>query len=453
MCFLSWVLLLACILDQLDHADSLANRLQTPFLSRGTTSSRDLPVRMQETKVHETKAHASYGDAYTAMMVVPTGIGAAIGGFAGDALPAARLLSEVVDTLITHPNVMNGAMLYWPRDNVLYVEGYALDEFAAGTVGLRPCKKRAQRIGLLLDRGMNDNMCLRQMQVADAARATLGLDVAAAVKTSRAVGVSTAVSASGASWGKVEDTSTLVEGARRLVNEHGCTAVAVVAAFPDEDEDEGGAELFEAYRRGEGVDAIAGVEALISRAIVKELGVPCAHAPAFEEAPGAEPFAGTTPKAAAEELGHTFLPCVLANLHRAPALVPLGGSSGLGFPGTVQANADCLRAEHVDAVVVPVDAMGGPAVLSFMSRDCSSSGGTPPLVIAVQENESAMRVTADALQRQQGQGLGQGQGKEKYPGVVVARSYAEAAGILAAHRAGILHVATGAVVPPLQLLD
>lgn len=34
-----------------------------------------------------------------------------------------RLLSSVVDILITHPNVLNGAMLSKPMENVLYVEG------------------------------------------------------------------------------------------------------------------------------------------------------------------------------------------------------------------------------------------------------------------------------------------------------------------------------------------
>jgi len=38
-------------------------------------------------------------------MIVPTGVGAAIGGFAGDALPVARALASVVDCLISHPNV------------------------------------------------------------------------------------------------------------------------------------------------------------------------------------------------------------------------------------------------------------------------------------------------------------------------------------------------------------
>lgn len=39
-------------------------------------------------------------------MIVPTGVGASIGGFAGDALPVARALSSVVDCLISHPNVI-----------------------------------------------------------------------------------------------------------------------------------------------------------------------------------------------------------------------------------------------------------------------------------------------------------------------------------------------------------
>lgn len=41
-------------------------------------------------------------------------------------------MSSVVDNLVTHPNVMNGAVLYWPEPGMQYVEGYALDEFCAG---------------------------------------------------------------------------------------------------------------------------------------------------------------------------------------------------------------------------------------------------------------------------------------------------------------------------------
>lgn len=67
-----------------------------------------------------------------------------------------RVMSSVVDNLVTHPNVMNGAMLYWPEPGMQFVEGYALDEFCAGRWGrgtpykhyiiplaLRVCKRRA----------------------------------------------------------------------------------------------------------------------------------------------------------------------------------------------------------------------------------------------------------------------------------------------------------------------
>jgi hypothetical protein len=75
---------------------------------------------------------------YTVVLIVPTGIAAAIGGYAGDALPVARSMAQVADRLITHPNVLNGAQLYWSLPNALYVEGYGLDQFAAGHWGLRP---------------------------------------------------------------------------------------------------------------------------------------------------------------------------------------------------------------------------------------------------------------------------------------------------------------------------
>jgi hypothetical protein len=43
---------------------------------------------------------------YTSVLIVPTGVGAAIGGFAGDALPVARTLAAVADCVISHPNVI-----------------------------------------------------------------------------------------------------------------------------------------------------------------------------------------------------------------------------------------------------------------------------------------------------------------------------------------------------------
>ncbi|KAJ1635480.1 hypothetical protein T492DRAFT_863302 [Pavlovales sp. CCMP2436] len=339
---------------------------------------------------------------YTAVLIVPTGIGAAVGGYAGDALPVARALAAVVDVLVTHPNVLNGAMLYWPPPNALYVEGWALDEFAQGRLGLRAVRRN--RIGLVLDSGIEPELRLRQLQAADAARATLGLDVGAWTLTDKPVDAELALAPSGASWGTLRCPETLVRASRRLVEEAGCTAIALVCRLPDVPGDS--AEL-EAYRQGAGVDVIGGVEALVSRLVARRLRLPCAHAPALEVLP---PAAGVSPRAAAEELGFTFLPCVLANLHAAPALcAPASGVDGELF------------AADVDAVIAPAGACGGAAVLGLAARP-------HVLLVAVEENASLMAARPELL------GLGGGGGGAQ---VVYAASYLEAVGIVAAHRAGI----------------
>ena len=48
----------------------------------------------------------STAPALPTLLVIPTGVGCAVGGYAGDALPAARLLAAASGCLITHPNVM-----------------------------------------------------------------------------------------------------------------------------------------------------------------------------------------------------------------------------------------------------------------------------------------------------------------------------------------------------------
>ncbi|MEB3240306.1 MAG: DUF3326 domain-containing protein, partial [Cyanobacteriota bacterium] len=80
------------------------------------------------------------------LLVVPTGIGCDQGGYAGDALPVARLLAAASGCLITHPNVVNGASLYWSDPRLQYVEGWSLDAFARAELLLRPCRR--QRLGL-----------------------------------------------------------------------------------------------------------------------------------------------------------------------------------------------------------------------------------------------------------------------------------------------------------------
>jgi hypothetical protein len=178
--------------------------------------------------------------------------------------------------------------------------------------------------------------------------------------------------------------------------EGGGTALAVVARFPDDPD--GGA--LEAYRHGAGVDGLAGAEAVISHLLSHHLGVPCAHAPALAPLP---PDPLLDPRAAAEELGHTFLPCVLVGLSRAPDLVAAGAAHGPGL----------LHGDQLGAVVAPAGALGGEAELACAER------GVP--LMAVTGNSCVLQVDGAAL------GLP----------VVEASSYAEAAGQVLALREGL----------------
>jgi hypothetical protein len=358
------------------------------------------------------------------LLVIPTGIGCAIGGYAGDGLPAARLLAAASGCLITHPNALNAAALYWSDPRIHYVEGWGLNRFAAGDLALAPVA--AQRVGLLLDAGIEQDLRLRHLQAAEACRASLGLSIGPVLSTDVPLDVTLSLAASGASSGGLGRPDALIRAGERL-KQAGATAIAVVARFPD---DSGSAALA-SYRQGSGVDALAGAEAVISHLLSHQLGLPCAHAPAMASLP-LDPR--LDPLAAAEELGHTFLPCVLVGLSRAPDLIPLGPLASQLFPVGPQPLLDHLgesliHPSRIGAVVAPAGALGGEAVLVCAERSI-------PL-IAVEGNQSVLKVSAEDL------GLR----------AIAAASYAEAAGMVLALREGLQPDALRRPLPPLEQLS
>ncbi|XHL94694.1 MAG: DUF3326 domain-containing protein [Microcoleus anatoxicus] len=364
---------------------------------------------------------------FTVVLIVPTGVGASIGGFAGDALPVARAIAQVSDTLITHPNVLNGAQLYWPIPNALYVEGYGLDKFAQGCWGLQPVHQN--RIGLILDRGIEPDLQLRHLQAVDAARATLGLNITDYVLTDVPLNVELRMSESGASWGTIANPDSLLRAAEKLISQAKVEAIAVVARFPD---DEGSLALAN-YRHGKGVDPLAGAEAAISHLIVRTFKIPCAHAPALLPLP-LDPH--LSPRSAAEEIGYTFLPCVLAGLSKAPQFVTLGTQERDTDKNRKHTQLPItnyqlpITKDRVDAVVIPATACGGSAILSL-------SGRSAVQIIAVADNKTQMQVPPEKL------GIK----------ALQVNSYLEAIGVLVALRAGITPVALGADISPLRCLS
>jgi hypothetical protein len=244
--------------------------------------------------------------------------------------------------------------------------------------------------------------------VAEACRATLGLDIGPVLRSDQPLGVSLDRGPSGASWGRLAHPDALLRAGERL-RDAGATAIAVVARFPEDL----GSDALTSYRNGSGVDALAGAEAVISHLLVRHLQMPCAHAPALAPLP-LDPQ--LDPRAAAEELGYTFLACVLVGLSRAPDLID-----------TTAALTGDVQAFQIGAAVVPEGALGGEAVLACVER------GIPVISVA---NPSLLSVTSEVL------GLSSG--------VLQASSYAEAAGLLVALREGISPAALGRPLPLLQ---
>jgi len=327
------------------------------------------------------------------IFIVPTGIGCEIGGFAGDALPTAKLLASASGCLVTHPNVMNGGSLSEKDKNIFYVEGYSLDRFVRGEIGLKSVKE--QKIGIIFDSAIEYELLTRHLQVADACVATLGINVDSYVVTKKPLGIKIDPGSTGISGGVIKNPETLIEAGKRLL-ERGITAIAIVGQFPDDSD----SQETNTYREGKGVDPISGVEAVISHLISKFLKVPCAHAPALNPLKLNEKV---DPRAAAEEIGHTFLPSVLIGLSNAPDLVELPNKN----------YSISLHPNQLESIVVPNGALGGEAVLACIERNLN--------IISV-KNENVLKVTSKLL---------------NYPKLIEVDNYIEAAGVILSIRRGI----------------
>jgi hypothetical protein len=289
--------------------------------------------------------------------IVPTGIGASIGGFAGDASKWARKLSKKCK-LIVNPNVVNAACFSGITDSMLYVEGYSMDEFFKGQCFLKESVNN--KIGLILDKSIPQDVLNVHINTVNAVKTVYDIDISKIVITDEPVGVSFFINSAGASTGNVKNVSTIYRAAKELL-ESGCNAIAIVCLFPEGQEDD--------YAAGIGVDPVGGVEAIISHYISQEFKVPCAHAPAFSSYEICSDI--VSPKCSAEYITPTFLPCILIGLQNAPQITQ---------------SENCLGVNDVDFIVLPYNALGSIPVMEMMRRGKK--------VFAIKENSTVLNVNA-----------------------------------------------------------
>jgi hypothetical protein len=287
--------------------------------------------------------------------IIPTGIGASIGGFAGDASKWARRLAKKCE-LIVNPNVVNAACFSGICENMLYVEGYTLDEFFKGKCKL--IESNNNKIGIVFDKSIPEEVLKIHINTINAVKTVYDINIVDYEITKEPVNVEFFIDKSGVSTGNVENLSTLKDAAKILLQK-GCEAIALVCHFPEEQGED--------YSNGNGVDPVGGVEAIISHYISKELKIPCAHAPAFSSFQIEAKLVDA--RCAAEYITPTFLPCILLGLNQAPQISLIEG----------------LSVEDLDFIVVPYDAIGSIPVLEMTKYNKK--------IYVITENSTVLDVT------------------------------------------------------------
>lgn len=293
--------------------------------------------------------------------IVPTGLGASIGGYAGDASFWARKFASKFQ-LIVNPNVVNAGCFSGITENMLYTEGYSIDEFFKNKLNLSPITKQ-NKIGVIFDKSIPQGILNVHINTINAVKTIYGCDIIGYDITDENCGVEFNVDSSKISTGSVKNISTILESGKRLL-EKGADALAIVCRFEDDD--------FDDYSNGIGVDPVGGVEAIISHYISRELKVPCAHSPAFDDITISQDIVDA--RCSAEYITPTYLPCILLGLSQAPTL---------NFDNTG------LSINDLKFLVMPYNCLGSIPVFEALKRNIN--------VYAIKENKTVLDITADKI--------------------------------------------------------
>ncbi|MCX5826739.1 MAG: DUF3326 domain-containing protein [Deltaproteobacteria bacterium] len=363
------------------------------------TESNTLQAGQQISIFDFEKRRLENTDKFNAVMIVPTGIGAELGGHAGDATPAARLLAGACDKLITHPNVVNASDINEMPENGLYVEGSVISRLLMGTIGLQV--SRSNRILLIIDEHEDKQIAELAINAASAARITLGLDCAGVVKIDPPVYLRAEYSSSGSAVGRVEGLERLLEVIDRHRSEFDAVALASKV-----DISEG---LYAEYFRSDGkiINPWGGVEAMLTHSISLLFNVPSAHAPMAENMQEANAVFGIVdPRMSPEAVSSCFLHCVLKGLHKSPQIIT---------DRSLFTHSNILTATDISCLVIPDGCIGLPTLAALEQ-------GIP--VIAVRENRNRMENDLAKLSFAPGK-------------LFIVDNYLEAVGVMTALKCGI----------------
>ena len=338
-------------------------------------------------------------EAFNIVFIVPTGIGAEVGGHAGDATPVARVLAEVCDTLITHPNVVNASDINEMPQNALYVEGSTIARLMMGTVGLHPV--RSNRVMMIMDAHEIEMFANDTVNAVSAARATYGLNCPKIIQIDPPLRMAAEFMKSGRAAGEINGLERVLAVLNENRDNFDALAIASVIELDE--------EIHQTYfhQGGQMSNPWGGVEAMLTHALSLLFDLPTAHSPMLENHNVANFDLGLVePRLAAEAVSLTFIQCMLKGLHRSPGIVT--------DPDAIR-ETGVLSAADISCLIIPDNCVGLPTLAALEQ-------GIP--VIAVRENTNLMKNNLRTLPWAPGQ-------------LHVVENYWEAVGVITALKAGI----------------
>ena len=387
-------------------------------------SSNEMPVRFVITKTEEKGYHCELGvlskmdnlpissrksifdfkkrdfenvEKFTSVLLIPTGIGAEIGGHAGDAGPVARLLASACDTLITHPNVVNASDINELPENGLYVEGSVITRLLMGTIGLQ--KVRSNRVMLIIDKHEDKFFYESAINSVSAARAAFGLDCPLVVTMEDKVLMHSLYASSGRAVGKIDYFERIYEAINQNRSKFDAVALSSVIKVPQ--------NFHTDYHLQDMVNPWGGVEAMLTHTISLLFNIPSAHSPMLESREILDHDYGVTdPRKAAEIVSITFLHCILKGLHRSPKIITSPSAAG---------NSGIISVSDISCLVIPDGCVGLPTLAALEQ-------GIP--VIAVRENRNRMKNRLEELPFHQNK-------------LFMVDNYLEAVGVMNALKSGV----------------
>ncbi len=283
------------------------------------------------------------------VFIVPTGIGAEIGGHSGDATPAAKLVASVCDKLIIHPNVVNASDINDMTENMFYVEGSMLDRFLEGEIGLK--EVYSNKILVVV----NFPVLNETINAINAAKVTIGADIQLVSLETPLVMIANIKN--GKAIGEILGMTELFNQIRR----HDFDVLIVNTKIITED------QIVRNYlEQNGGTNPWGGVEAELSLQLSSRLGKPVIHAP-IENSSVMETFNQIVdPRKAAELVSRCYIHCCFKGAHKAPKL---------SMAGEDYWNSD------IDFMVSPAGLFGRP-------HTACKKAGIP--IIGVKGNKTAM---------------------------------------------------------------